>query len=118
MLCAGLMPAVTVGSKHPEIPCLADSIISSFVFTIWRKPHWTAKHSALRSRRPAASAVRAKGHSMAEIHPYYEGHRAAMQAAMRQRLDLAEAMLRERAHLSDLDKVREEVMAEFEIVLT
>src|SRR5713226_926854 len=55
---------------------------------------------------------------MAEIHPYYEVHRAAMEAAMRQRLDLAEAMLRERAHLSDLDKVREEVMAEFEIVLT
>jgi hypothetical protein len=56
---------------------------------------------------------------MAEIiHPYYEGHRAAMEAAMRQRLDLAEAMLRERAHLSDLDKVREEVMVEFEIVLT
>ena len=37
---------------------------------------------------------------------------------MRQRLDLAEAMLRERAHLSDLDKVRQEVMDEFEIVLT
>ena len=37
---------------------------------------------------------------------------------MRQRLDLAEAMLRERAHLADLDKVRQEVMDEFEIVLS
>jgi L-2-amino-thiazoline-4-carboxylic acid hydrolase len=55
---------------------------------------------------------------MAEIHPFYEAHRGAMQAAMRQRLDLAETMLRERARVEDLDKVREEVMDEFEIVLT
>jgi L-2-amino-thiazoline-4-carboxylic acid hydrolase len=55
---------------------------------------------------------------MAEIHPFYEGHRGAMEAAMRQRLDFAEPMLRERAHLSDLDKIRLEVMDEFEIVLT
>ena len=37
---------------------------------------------------------------------------------MRQRLDLAEAMLCERAHLSNVDEIRQEVMAEFEIVLT
>ena len=37
---------------------------------------------------------------------------------MRQRLDLAETMLRERAHLADLDKVRQDVMDEFEIVLS
>ncbi|SFH69144.1 L-2-amino-thiazoline-4-carboxylic acid hydrolase [Bradyrhizobium sp. cf659] len=56
---------------------------------------------------------------MAEIpHPFYEAHRGAMEAAMRQRLDLAEAMLRERAHLSDIDGIRQEVMDEFEIVLT
>jgi len=56
---------------------------------------------------------------MAEIlHPFYEAHRGAMEAAMCQRLDLAEAMLRERAHLSDIDGVRQEVMDEFEIVLT
>jgi hypothetical protein len=56
---------------------------------------------------------------MAEIiHPFYEAHRGAMEAAMCQRLDLAEAMLRERAHLSDIDGVRQEVMEEFEIVLT
>jgi hypothetical protein len=36
---------------------------------------------------------------------------------MRQRLDLAEAMLRERAQLSDMDKIGQKVMDEFEIVL-
>jgi len=52
------------------------------------------------------------------VHPFYEAHRGEMEAAMRQRLDLAEAMLRDRAHLSDLDGIRQEVMDEFEIVLT
>ena len=37
---------------------------------------------------------------------------------MRHRLDLAEAMLCERAHLSNIDGIRQEVMDEFEIVLT
>src|SRR5438445_12141590 len=55
---------------------------------------------------------------MDEIHPFYQAHRGAMEAAMRQRLDLAETMLRERAHLADLDKVRQDVMDEFEIVLS
>jgi hypothetical protein len=56
---------------------------------------------------------------MAEIiHPFYESHRAAMEAAMRHRLELAEAMLCERAHLSNIDGIRREVMDEFEIVLT
>ena len=55
---------------------------------------------------------------MAEIHPFYETHRGAMEAAMRQRLDLAEPILRERAQLSDIDGIRQEVMDEFEIVLT
>ncbi|GJI91461.1 L-2-amino-thiazoline-4-carboxylic acid hydrolase [Duganella hordei] len=55
---------------------------------------------------------------MAEIiHSFYETHRGAMEAAMRQRLDLAEAMLNERAHLSDIDGIKQEVMDEFEIVL-
>ena len=52
------------------------------------------------------------------IHPFYEQHRGAMEAAMRHRLDLAEAMLRGRAHLSAIDGIRQEVMDEFEIVLT
>jgi hypothetical protein len=55
---------------------------------------------------------------MAPIHPFYEQHRGAMEAAMRHRLDLAQAMLRERAHLTDIDGVGQEVMDEFEIVLT
>lgn len=55
---------------------------------------------------------------MAEtIHPFYEQHRGAMEAAMRERLDLAETMLRERAHLTGIDGIRREVMDEFEIVL-
>lgn len=37
---------------------------------------------------------------------------------MRHRLDLAEAMLCERAQLSEIDGIRREVMDEFEIVLT
>lgn len=51
------------------------------------------------------------------IHPFYEAHRGAMEDAMRQRLDLAEAMLVERAHLSDVESVKRDVMAEFEVVL-
>ena len=43
---------------------------------------------------------------MAEmIHPFYEAHRSVMEAAMHQRLDLADAMLRERAHLPDIDRI-------------
>ena len=56
---------------------------------------------------------------MAEtIHPFYQQHRGAMEAAMRDRLDLAETMVRERAHLSDIDGIRQQVMDEFAIVLT
>jgi L-2-amino-thiazoline-4-carboxylic acid hydrolase-like protein len=56
---------------------------------------------------------------MAEtIHPFYEMHRGAMEGAMRHRLDLAEAMLCDRAQLSNIGKIRQEVMAEFEILLT
>jgi hypothetical protein len=55
---------------------------------------------------------------MAEIHPFYLAHRDAMEAAMLQRLDLAEPMLRERAHIAEMDRLRREVMDEFEIVLT
>lgn len=54
---------------------------------------------------------------MSEIHPFYEAHRDAMVASMRQRLDLAETMLRERTHLSDVDRFKRDVMDEFEIVL-
>ena len=52
------------------------------------------------------------------VHPFYESHRGAMEAAMRQRLDLAETMLRERAGITDMAGIRQEVMDEFDIVLT
>ena len=52
------------------------------------------------------------------IHPFYESHREAMEAAMRQRLDLAGPLLRERAQLTDLDAIRREVMDEFGVVLS
>lgn len=51
------------------------------------------------------------------IHPFYEAHRPAMEAAMRQRLDLAEPMLRERTDIRDVDRIRREVMDEFAVVL-
>ncbi len=54
----------------------------------------------------------------AVIHPFYESHRGEMEAAMRHRLDLADAMFRERAHLSNIDGIRQEVTDEFDIVLT
>jgi hypothetical protein len=56
---------------------------------------------------------------MAEtVHPFYEQHRGAMEAAMRHRLDLAETMLGERPHLTDIGGIRQEVMDEFKIVLS
>ncbi|KAA0684688.1 L-2-amino-thiazoline-4-carboxylic acid hydrolase [Azospirillum brasilense] len=56
---------------------------------------------------------------MAEmVHPFYEDHRSAMEAAMRHRLDLAEAMLGEHVHPSSIDGIKREVMDEFGIVLT
>jgi hypothetical protein len=53
-----------------------------------------------------------------DIHPFYESHRGAMEASMRHRLDLAEAMLRERVNAADVDAIRREVMDEFAVVLT
>ncbi|GAA4254800.1 hypothetical protein GBZ26_00745 [Azospirillum formosense] len=52
------------------------------------------------------------------IHPFYEDHRSTMEAAMRHRLDLAEAMLGEHLHPSSIDGIKWEVMDEFAIVLT
>ena len=55
---------------------------------------------------------------MAEnIHPFYESHRVEMEASMRQRLELAGPMLRERAELPDTDAIHREVMDEFGVVL-
>src|SRR6516162_11120660 len=59
---------------------------------------------------PNAARICLERCPMAEImHPFYESHRGAMEAAMRHRLDLAEAMLCERAHLSNIDVIRQEV---------
>ena len=52
------------------------------------------------------------------VHPFYEGHRDAMEAVMRHRLDLAEPLLRDRAHASGIAQIRRQVMDEFEVVLT
>lgn len=54
---------------------------------------------------------------MAELHPFYEAHRPQMEEAMRQRLDLADALLREHLNVSDAINVRQEIMDEFDIVL-
>ena len=54
---------------------------------------------------------------MAEIHPFYQAHRATMEASMRQRVEILEAMLRARPSLVDEDTIGREVMDEFEIVL-
>jgi hypothetical protein len=51
------------------------------------------------------------------IHPFHESHRGAMQAAMRQRLDLAEPLLRDRAVLPELGGFRQQALDEFDIVL-
>jgi hypothetical protein len=52
------------------------------------------------------------------VHPFYEFHREAMEALMRQRLALAEPMLRERVDAGDVDVIKREVMDEFTVVLT
>ncbi|MGJ5179890.1 L-2-amino-thiazoline-4-carboxylic acid hydrolase [Bradyrhizobium oligotrophicum] len=52
------------------------------------------------------------------IHPFYAAHRDALDAAMRQRLDLAEPMVCARTHLADIAAIRREMLDEFEIVLT
>ncbi len=54
---------------------------------------------------------------MAEIHPFYLAHRGAMEAAMSQRLEIVETMLRDRTQLPGVDGIRREVMDEFEVVL-
>jgi L-2-amino-thiazoline-4-carboxylic acid hydrolase len=54
---------------------------------------------------------------MSPLHPYYEAHRAAMEDVMRQRIDFASPLLRDRAGLGDTDPLKREIMEEFEIVL-
>lgn len=58
---------------------------------------------------------------MEAVHPFYESHRGAMEAAMHERAAIAAAMLCARADLPgptpDPDRVRDEMMAEFATVL-
>jgi hypothetical protein len=51
------------------------------------------------------------------IHPFYESHREAMEASMRQRLALAEPMMRERVSPADVGDIDQQVMDEFAGVL-
>jgi hypothetical protein len=54
---------------------------------------------------------------MAKLHPFYEAHRAEMEIAMRQRIELAEPLLRGHLDLGAIAGLRQEIMDEFEIVL-
>ena len=54
----------------------------------------------------------------AGIHPYYAAHRATMEAALAQRVDLAEGLLRKALGVDDTAAAKREIMAEFEVVLT
>jgi L-2-amino-thiazoline-4-carboxylic acid hydrolase len=54
---------------------------------------------------------------MSQLHPYYEAHRTAMEEVMRQRLDLADPLLRDRAGLADTGPLKREIMKEFDTVL-
>lgn len=54
---------------------------------------------------------------MPQLHPFYEAHRSDMEAAMRQRIELAEPLLREHLQISETADVRQEIMNEFDTVL-
>lgn len=49
---------------------------------------------------------------MAGIHPFDEAHRGTTEAALHQRLGIAEAMLRGRTQLFDVDRIRQEVVVD------
>nr|WP_083795036.1 L-2-amino-thiazoline-4-carboxylic acid hydrolase [Bradyrhizobium sp. ORS 278] len=55
---------------------------------------------------------------MPETHPFYQSHRSAMLAVMHQCLDLAAPLLCQRVELSNIAAVRQEVIDEFDIVLS
>ncbi|MEA2872860.1 MAG: hypothetical protein QOH67_2836, partial [Hyphomicrobiales bacterium] len=54
---------------------------------------------------------------MAQLHPFYEAHRPQMEAAMRQRLDFADPLLRKHLNLGDTADLRRDIMDEFATVL-
>jgi len=54
---------------------------------------------------------------MPQVHPFYEAHRASMDASMRQRLDLVNDMLTGRLGEGAVAAVKDDIMREFEVVL-
>ena len=52
------------------------------------------------------------------VHPFYESNRRTMESSMRERIALALPLLAERAWRWDANTFEDEVMAEFELVLT
>lgn len=54
---------------------------------------------------------------MPQVHPFYEAHRASMEASMRQRLDLVSDMLAARLGEPAVAAVKDDIMREFEVVL-
>src|SRR5215470_744564 len=61
--------------------------------------------------------LRTRSAMTSELHPYYQAHRAEMEAVMLQRLALAEPRLKACLGLSDAGPLKREVMDEFEVVL-
>jgi len=53
-----------------------------------------------------------------EVHPYYESHRSEMEASMRMRLDLIDDLLQQHLNLTATAPVKNDMMREFEVVLT
>jgi len=54
---------------------------------------------------------------MLPVHPFYEAHRTAMEASMRQRLDLVSDLLAAQVGEAAVPVVKQDVMREFEVVL-
>jgi hypothetical protein len=54
---------------------------------------------------------------MPQVHPFYEAHRPAMEAAMRQRLDLVSDLLAAQLGEPAVADVKQDIMREFEVIL-
>jgi L-2-amino-thiazoline-4-carboxylic acid hydrolase len=67
---------------------------------------------------PPTYARRKGDVAVSELHPFYEAHRSEMEASMRLRLDLIEDLLHERLGLTDTASIKNDVMKEFDVVLT
>src|SRR5215470_6259529 len=61
--------------------------------------------------------LRTRSAMTSELHPYYQAHRAEMEAVMLQRLALAEPRLKACLGLSDAGPLKREIMDEFAVVL-